>query len=264
MIAGLLGTSQRVTICRQNGRDMTSTPVAGWYPDPADSSQMRWWDGAAWTAQTRSIPQPAAPSGLQTLPPPASGTAFSGGTGGESGKKVPKKLPLRVWVVIGILALAVGILLSPIFTVLWLVVLITGIVALAKNTPTWLRLRSRKTATIVTAISVGCFLLTGSVANAVIGGSADRLSSAAPATTALESPALPSPSAEPTETETPAAEEDAEPVPFAGDSSTVSDTSSTAQDRVGQVERVDPDAALIARRLGPSAPAVARMILSAA
>ncbi|WP_101847487.1 GmrSD restriction endonuclease domain-containing protein [Zhihengliuella sp. ISTPL4] len=207
---------------------MTSTPVAGWYPDPADSSQMRWWDGAAWTAQTRSIPQPAAPSGLQTLPPPVTGTAFSAGASGESGEKARKKLPLWAWAVIGILTLAVGILLSPIFTVLWLVVLITGIVALAKNTPTWLRLRSRKTATIVTAISAVCFLLTGSVANAVIGGNADRPTDASPATTALESPALPSPSAEPTEIWTPAAVEEAEPVPFAGDSSTVADTSSTA------------------------------------
>lgn len=34
--------------------DMASTVIiAGWYPDPADDSQARWWDGAQWTPQTR-------------------------------------------------------------------------------------------------------------------------------------------------------------------------------------------------------------------
>ena len=33
---------------------MTNTP-AGWYPDPADATQIRWWDGTQWTDQ-RSAP----------------------------------------------------------------------------------------------------------------------------------------------------------------------------------------------------------------
>jgi Protein of unknown function (DUF2510) len=32
--------------------------VAGWYLDPSDSSQLRWWDGAAWTPHLHKCPSP--------------------------------------------------------------------------------------------------------------------------------------------------------------------------------------------------------------
>ena len=44
-------------------------PPAGWYPDPQDAQQQRWWDGATWSAHTApaaatmAAPTEAAPPG---------------------------------------------------------------------------------------------------------------------------------------------------------------------------------------------------------
>jgi uncharacterized protein YbjQ (UPF0145 family) len=57
---------------------MTTTgglPPAGWYPDPADPAQQRWWNGTAWTDQTT-----AAASG--------GGSPYGGGgLGGDFGQQ---------------------------------------------------------------------------------------------------------------------------------------------------------------------------------
>ena len=34
-----------------------SQPAPGWYPDPAGSQRLRWWNGGAWTEQFRDLPQ---------------------------------------------------------------------------------------------------------------------------------------------------------------------------------------------------------------
>ena len=39
------------------------SPEAGWYADPTDPSAVRWWDGAAWSAQTRPAPRELALAG---------------------------------------------------------------------------------------------------------------------------------------------------------------------------------------------------------
>ncbi len=36
-------------------------PAPGWYPDPAGSGRLRWWDGTAWTGQLNA-PTPAIPA----------------------------------------------------------------------------------------------------------------------------------------------------------------------------------------------------------
>jgi hypothetical protein len=46
----------------------TSTPP-GWFPDHANAQQLRWWDGQAWTEQTRPLSQSGA---LQESGPPVS------------------------------------------------------------------------------------------------------------------------------------------------------------------------------------------------
>jgi hypothetical protein len=49
-------------------------PAAGWYADPADASQERWWDGTQWSATTRPLVQaPVAqpPYSAPSYPPPS-------------------------------------------------------------------------------------------------------------------------------------------------------------------------------------------------
>ena len=47
-----------------------STVTAGWYADPSGQGQVRWWDGGAWTAQTRPSWEVApAPSPIATSAP---------------------------------------------------------------------------------------------------------------------------------------------------------------------------------------------------
>src|SRR5262245_10003853 len=37
--------------------------AAGWYPDPSNATQLRWWDGVAWTAHVAPATPPAATFG---------------------------------------------------------------------------------------------------------------------------------------------------------------------------------------------------------
>ena len=132
------------------------------------------------------MPESIAPSGTLT-PPPA------------QPRRTPKRsLPTWAWIVIGVVALAIGVVLSPIFAVVFLAVLITGIVGLARNTPTWLRFRSRKTAGWVTAVSAVAFLITAGLANVVLNGGSDREPVAI-----ADAPTAPTSSAAPTPTSTP-------------------------------------------------------------
>lgn len=41
-------------------------PAPGWYPDPAGSQRLRWWNGGEWTEQFNDMPQQGAPVAQQT------------------------------------------------------------------------------------------------------------------------------------------------------------------------------------------------------
>ena len=44
---------------------------AGWYADPHDANQQRWWDGTAWSVTTRVTPAPQPVHAATAPPPPA-------------------------------------------------------------------------------------------------------------------------------------------------------------------------------------------------
>jgi hypothetical protein len=129
-----------------------TTQQPGWYPDPANATRQRWWDGAVWSPHvavngaTWVEPLPAAP------PSPRS----------------RRRMPVWAWIILGVLALGLMLLLSPVVALIALIVLITGIVALAKGSGTWLRFGSRKAAIAVTAAAAAALLVSGSVSAAML------------------------------------------------------------------------------------------------
>ena len=49
----------------------SASPTPGWYPDPSGAAQERWWDGTAWSAQTRPVSvlaRPLPPTVLKNTP----------------------------------------------------------------------------------------------------------------------------------------------------------------------------------------------------
>jgi uncharacterized protein YbjQ (UPF0145 family) len=48
--------------------NQTNLPAAGWYPDPDDVSQLRWWDGAQWTEQRQASISEQAPGAVGAAP----------------------------------------------------------------------------------------------------------------------------------------------------------------------------------------------------
>lgn len=128
-----------------------SNSQPGWFPDPADHSKLRWWDGVLWTARVSrngTVWEESLPASVP-----------SGSRG---------KLPAWGWVLIGLAMLVLVAFLSPVIAPLALVILITGIVGLSKGSRTWLRLKSRRAAIGVIAGAAALLLVTGSVSAAML------------------------------------------------------------------------------------------------
>lgn len=126
-------------------------------------------------------------------------------------RPVKRRIPPWLWVVLGIALLIVALVLSPIFAVIFLIILVTGIVGLAKNSRTWLRFPSRKAAAWVTAVAAVGVLATGGITSAAVAGAAQKnpaafaatpADSAAPTAAASATPSLTRPTPTPTATAT--------------------------------------------------------------
>lgn len=63
--------SSRLT--RMNQMSQSANP--GWYTNPQNPDQQRWWDGQAWTEHWRQTPSADAPAATLTGPPPAPASA---------------------------------------------------------------------------------------------------------------------------------------------------------------------------------------------
>lgn len=62
-----------------------STPVPGWYADPAGTPQLRWWDGTQWTQQYRPADSEQASPNAQANAAPASQVAVQGAATAQVG-----------------------------------------------------------------------------------------------------------------------------------------------------------------------------------
>ena len=173
---------------------MTLLPPASWQPDPHDSTQLRWWDGAQWTAAV--APLPAAPAAAAAATPTKRG---------------------RAWRIAGLVvaSLVVGGILARISPIAFLLValLVAGIavfVMISRPLPA-LGLRSRTSG--CAALGVAALLvLGGGIANANTSApDAPTASVAAPLVNAPTASATPKPSPTPTTFEVVTADT---PIPF--------------------------------------------------
>jgi hypothetical protein len=77
-----------------------SSPEPGWYPDPAGSPNLRWWNGVSWSDATHALPG-ASP---QSIPAPAYPSIFGDDPGPADGRR-----GRGAWVAVAMVVVLLGI-----------------------------------------------------------------------------------------------------------------------------------------------------------
>lgn len=176
---------------------MPETPQ-GWYPDPHQPAQQRWWDGAQWTQHT--APLGHAPA--ITVEPPAA-----------------KSKTLRTVLIAGGVILAITLLTRSLGVILMfagLVLFFVAIYALVRGSAEIFRVRSRGAALAALGIAF-VLMFVGTGANAALGGPSSKPSSSDTTSAEEAKPFASTPTEKPSPSPKPTTFEDVEestPVPF--------------------------------------------------
>ncbi len=95
------------------GGNMRSAPPAGWYQDPADQQELRWWDGTQWgpRAPSAAIQLPEAPE-YAPAPTGLEHPAAVGGAAGHFKRPRIKGKIIGVSAAVTLVAVAVAVLLT--------------------------------------------------------------------------------------------------------------------------------------------------------
>ncbi|WDG18342.1 G5 domain-containing protein [Microbacterium sp. Clip185] len=170
---------------------------AGWFPDPKNGNQWRWWDGRQWTDRVAPTGSPAAPK--------------------RDASRSWLGVPVWGWVLVAAALVTLTVVVPWLVALGALSVLVTGIVAIAAGTPTWLRLRTRRMAVAVAGGAAVLVLVTGTVAAATSVGRSVEVSTVGAASSASPTPehtTTRAPSPTPTPVTTTRDESVTEAIPF--------------------------------------------------
>ncbi|WP_285113728.1 DUF1524 domain-containing protein [Leifsonia sp. fls2-241-R2A-40a] len=130
---------------------MTDSPLppAGWYPNPDDAGELRWWDGTAWTDHTAE-PGTVAPAAAAVRP-----------------ARAARRIPLSTWLGGGLTLLLLALVAPAGFGA---VLVLLGVVALFTGLYTVIT-RRRGWALLPKSRPIGLGVLGGAVVLFIVGGS---------------------------------------------------------------------------------------------
>lgn len=161
----------------------------GWYADPHQPAQQRWWDGAQWSENTAPLGQAPAAAVAEAPAAPAA-----------------KSSQLKTWLIVGGVILAITLLtrsLGVLMMFAGLFLFFVAIYGIVRGSAKLFRVRSRGAALAALGIAL-VLMFAGSGANAVLGGPGSGSSEAGSSGASTEpKPFAATPTAKPTATPTP-------------------------------------------------------------